>query len=177
METNYYLTMDLPFENNPDIQKDLKIHFLLPGTIFVSKVPCIINTILGSCVAVCIWDKVSKIGGMNHIMLPLWNGNGLASPKYGNIATDVLYEKLLNYGANPSYMSAKIFGGAGILEHNNTSVFNIGERNTEIALEVLKKYKIPVISQNTGGTKGRKIMFFSETGIVRMKYIEKTNFE
>ncbi|HEX2974864.1 MAG TPA: chemotaxis protein CheD, partial [Bacteroidales bacterium] len=57
-------------------------HFLYPSTLFVSREPVIVNTILGSCVAVCLYDTLLKYGGINHYMLPLWNGQGLASPKF-----------------------------------------------------------------------------------------------
>jgi chemotaxis protein CheD len=57
-------------------------HFLYPAALFASSQPYVINTILGSCVAVCLWDPVYKVGGMAHYMLPLWNGEGLASPKW-----------------------------------------------------------------------------------------------
>jgi len=73
-------------------------HFLLPSALYVSKEPCLINTVLGSCVAVCFWDPVLRIGGMNHFMMPLWNGQGLASPRFGNIAVPRLLEAMLQYG-------------------------------------------------------------------------------
>ena len=69
-------------------------HFLYPSTLFASREPFIVNTILGSCVAVCIYDTVLKFGGINHYMLPFWNGQGLASPKFGNIAIHKLLEKI-----------------------------------------------------------------------------------
>ena len=69
--------------------------FIYPGNLEVSVKPIMFTTILGSCVAVCIWDNKLKFGGMNHFMLPLWNGEGLASPKYGNIAIDKLVKKML----------------------------------------------------------------------------------
>ena len=69
-------------------------HFLYPGAIYISPEPTLITTILGSCVAICLYDPILQIGGMNHYMLPLWNGQGLASPRYGNIAIEKLITNL-----------------------------------------------------------------------------------
>src|SRR6056297_2647363 len=95
---------------------ELKTHFLYPSTLFASKTPYLVNTILGSCVAVCMYDPVLKIGGINHYMLPLWNGEGLASPKYGNIAIEKLLEKLKSFGSKKYNIKAKIFGGGEVIE-------------------------------------------------------------
>ncbi len=145
-------------------------HYLYPATLCASQKPLIIHTILGSCVAVCLYDPVLKFGGMNHFMLPLWNGNGLASPKYGNIAIDKLIEKLILFGSMKNSLKAKVFGGSDILSHNK-NIFNIGERNIEIARKLLEDYKITISSSNVGGNKGRKIRFNTFTGEVIMSWI------
>ena len=149
-------------------------HFLYPSALFASKEPYIINTILGSCVGVCLYDPILRIGGINHYMLPLWNGQGLASPKYGNIAINKLIEKMLSLGCSTTNLKAKIFGGANIFE-SNLLQFQIGERNIAIAIDLLKEYRIQIVSSSVGGTIGRKIQFFSESGVVHQKMIEKRN--
>ncbi len=68
-------------------------YYLYPAVLYASNKPYFIKTILGSCIAVCIWDNNLHIGRMCYYMLPYWNGNGLASPKYGNIAIEKLYKK------------------------------------------------------------------------------------
>src|SRR5690554_372550 len=103
-------------------------HFLYPSTLFASREPYVVKTILGSCVAICLWDPVTKIGGINHYMLPTWNGNDLASPKYGNIAIDKLLERMIFLGAKRENLKAKIFGGAELLESGANGTL-IGERN------------------------------------------------
>ena len=75
--------------------KAVKNHFLIEGTILVSVQECNVTTILGSCVAVCLWDPFLKVGGMNHYLLSLWNGKGLPTPRYGNIAIPKLIKKLV----------------------------------------------------------------------------------
>ncbi|MFP4287810.1 MAG: chemotaxis protein CheD [Bacteroidales bacterium] len=152
---------------------ELKTHFLYPSTLFASKTPYLVNTILGSCVAVCMYDPVLKIGGINHYMLPLWNGEGLASPKYGNIAIEKLLEKMIANGSKKSNIIAKVFGGGEVID-TNISQFHIGERNILIAQQVLKELNIRISGQSLGGKNGRKIQFNTGTGAVLQKIIQKS---
>ncbi|MCX8085001.1 MAG: chemotaxis protein CheD [Calditerrivibrio sp.] len=151
-------------------------HFLLPGTIFVSKDQAEITTILGSCVAICLWDPVSRIGGMNHYLLPLWNGEGIPTPKYGNVAIPKLIQKMLEMGANAQSLQAKVFGGAAVLETvgQRSSILNVGQRNIEIAFEELEKNRIKIVSYDVGGELGRKIIMFTDSFEIKLKRINKT---
>jgi chemotaxis protein CheD len=151
---------------------ELKQYFLYPGTLFVTNKPYYITTLLGSCVAVCLFDQRLKIGGMNHFLLPNWDGKGLASPKYGNIAIDQLIEKMERLGSRKRDLISKNFGGANVLG-NNSNVFQIGERNIKIAGDLLEEHGIIMKAASTGGLLGRKIIFNTFTGEVRMKYISK----
>ncbi len=148
-------------------------HFLYPSSLFVSKEPHLVKTILGSCVAVCLWDSKLKIGGINHFMLPNWNGNDLASPKYGNIAIEKLIDKMLFLGSKHEDLQAKLFGGGEMMD-SGTGRTMIGERNIRVARLMLEERKIPVIASSTGGKRGRKIIFFTDTGEVRHKLLDKT---
>ncbi len=150
--------------------------FLYPSALFASNKPHEITTILGSCVAVCLHDPILKIGGINHYMLPYWNGRGLASPKYGNIAIEKLLAKLLAYGSDKTNIMAKVFGGGEVIQSNNNQ-FSIGERNVEVANTMLKEYKIRIYSSSTGGKLGRKIIFNTETGEVMHRFIQNHNNE
>jgi len=151
-------------------QNDL--HFLYPSAIFASKTPYRVSTILGSCVAVCLFDPMLKFGGINHFMLPYWNGQGLASPKFGNIAIEKLIEKMLLMGSDKRNLKAKVFGGGEVIE-TSIKQFVIGERNIKIAFEMLEEFKIPVIAKSIGGKNGRKIEFNTATGEVKHKFIDK----
>jgi len=153
--------------------ENLPIHFLYPAELYVSKVPYQINTILGSCVTVCLYDPILNIGGMNHFMLPYWNGQGLASPKYGNIAIEKLLDKMLSFGCNKNSIKAKIFGGGEVIETQIVQ-FHIGARNIEVARLALEEKKIQIVSSSVGGKLGRKIEFMTSTGEVRQKYVQKT---
>jgi chemotaxis protein CheD len=148
-------------------------YYLFPATLFATKEPYLVSTILGSCVSVCFWDQELGYGGINHYMLPLWNGKELASPKYGNIAIKKLYEKMIDLGCQKKNLQAKIFGGGDILQSTSYQ-FNIGERNIEIAREYLKELNIPVKGMSVGGANGRKILFDSHKGSIIQKYIEKS---
>jgi len=147
-------------------------HFLYPAAMYASKEPCVVTTLLGSCVAVFLYDTKRRIGGVNHYMLPLWNGDGLASPKFGNIAIKMLLEKMIRLGSSPNDIVAKVFGGAAVLQ-TKEQVFFIGERNIKVAYEYLEKEHIKIVAASTGGKKGRKLLFNSFTGEVKQKYIEK----
>jgi chemotaxis protein CheD len=153
-----------------------KSHFLYPSTLFASQEPYIVNTILGSCVSVCLYDPTTQTGGINHYMLPFWNGDGLASPKFGNIAIEKLLEKMLGFGCKKNNIIAKVFGGGEVIETQITQ-FHIGERNISVAQQVLKELKINITGQSLGGKNGRKIQFNTQTGAVLQKIIPKQNFE
>ena len=145
---------------------------MYPAALYASTFPTIISTLLGSCVAVCLYDPVKKVGGMNHYMLPFWNGEGLPSPKFGNVAIKMLIDKMTKQGSKKDNLIAKVFGGAAVLE-TKRQVFFIGERNISIAYELLEKENIEIVAASTGGNKGRKLLFNTFTGEVRQKYIEK----
>lgn len=134
-----------------------------------------VKTILGSCVAICLWDPVAKIGGINHYMLPNWNGNDLASPKYGNIAIEKLIERMVQLGSRRENLQAKIFGGGDLIATDRSAML-IGERNIRVARIMLEEKNIPVVASSTGGRKGRKILFFTDSGEVRHKFIDKRTY-
>jgi chemotaxis protein CheD len=148
------------------------IHFLYPAALFTSKDPYLVTTILGSCVSVCLYDQVHQIGGINHFMLPLWNGQGLASPKYGNIAIEKLLDKMIALGCNKATLQAKVFGGGEVIQ-TNISQFNIGARNIKLAFDMLDELKIPVIGSSVGGKLGRKILFNTNSFEIKQKFIQK----
>ncbi len=140
---------------------------------FASAQPAEVTTILGSCVAVCLWDRYLGIGGINHYMLPTWNGMELASPKYGNIAIERLTEKMLQLGCKKNNLVAKVFGGGEVITVTSSSM-HIGERNIMVAEEMLQEQNIPIIGRSTGGKNGRKIIFNTHTGAVLQCYIKNS---
>ena len=150
--------------------------FIHVGEIFVGIKPTEIVTVLGSCVGVCLYDKVELIGGMNHYLLPLWNGNGLESPKYGNVAIPKLIENMENIGCLRRNMEAKIFGGANIHRANSEGQL-IGQKNVLIAKEILIQWNIPIKAEDTGGNNGRRIMMISDANRIILKYVQNEIME
>ncbi|MEM7549427.1 MAG: chemotaxis protein CheD [Bacteroidota bacterium] len=147
----------------------VKQHFLFPSTMFVSRSSYHIKTVLGSCVALCLFDMEKQFGGMNHYMLPVWNDEGLATPKYGNIANQSLLKKLISMGASKDNLVAKIFGGANQLMKSDT--YEVGSRNIHIAKEFLHHEGIKLMKSDTGGSRGRKIIMDSSNNKILLKYL------
>ncbi len=145
-------------------------HYLLAGAIFVSRDAYWVTTVLGSCVAVCLYDTKNGFGGINHFMLPYWSGQGLASPKYGDIAINRLIEEMLRKGSSKINLIAKLFGGAAVLDYNHTTL-NIGTKNIILAKEILQEYGIRIAGENSGGNTGRKIVYKTGTGEVYHKFL------
>lgn len=154
---------------------NLCTNFIHVGQIHVDRGSTSISTVLGSCVAVCLYDKKLCIGGMNHYLLPFWNGNGLQSLKFGNISIPKLIEGMINKGANLNTMEAKIFGGAAI-NFSASEAMMIGEKNILVAKEILNDYKIKIVAEDLGGNLGRKIQLNVENGKVLLKYTAKSDF-
>ena len=153
-----------------------KHHYLIPCMIFCSNEEYTVTTVLGSCVSVCFFDTVKHIGGINHYMLPFWNGKGLETPKYGNIAISKLYETMIDAGCRHKDLIAKVFGGGKITVHDNKNFqINIGTRNAEVAFAMLKELKIPNVASSIGNNYGRKILFNTQDGGIILKRIKKSS--
>jgi chemotaxis protein CheD len=149
-------------------------HFLHAGQIHVSSGGQPIVIILGSCVAVCIWDSVSGIGGATHYLLPVWDGKGTASSRYGALAIPALLQELLDAGANKYQLRARVYGGGCLFESlrgSGAGQESLGDRNAAIALEFLAKEHIQVISTDIGGDHGQRIVFHTDTGEAAMKHL------
>ncbi|MFA5216301.1 chemotaxis protein CheD [Sulfuricurvum sp.] len=147
--------------------------FIHVGQIHVDSAPSAISTVLGSCVAVCLYDNTLGIGGMNHYLLPFWNGNGLQSPKFGNVSIPKLIESMMAKGSTSRTIEAKIFGGASMNIGASESMM-IGQKNILVAKEILKEYKITIVAEDVGGQNGRKIQFDLERGKVLLKYTSRS---
>ena len=128
----------------------------------------IISTTLGSCVAVCLWDRHNRIGGMNHILLPDSPGLDIRTQSVGAGAMELLINGLLKAGAHKTFLDAKFFGGSAVV----AGLSNIGKRNAEFAANFLASENIPVLSSNVGGSAARRVQFWPESGRVRLKLVE-----
>jgi chemotaxis protein CheD len=151
--------------------------YLHPGQLYVSSEPAQISMILGSCAGVCLYDCRRSMGGAIHYMLPQWDGSGQPSPRYGDIAIEVLFKQFQILGSNPKDLEAKVFGGAcmfQVFRSENDSEDHIGSRNVQMALEILARLGIAVVTRDTGGENGRKLKMQSDTGAVTVSVIRNS---
>lgn len=158
-------------EMSNETDRSRRTLYLHPGRLIVATEACAITTILGSCVAVCLWDPVHQIGGINHFLLPHGGANNPAPARFGNTSTESLIEELSNRCALKTSLQAKVFGGACMLESFQTGTNDLGRKNTEAALSALARFGIPVIAQDTGGRRGRKLIFNTDDGVAWVRKI------
>jgi chemotaxis protein CheD len=137
--------------------------YLQPGHLVVPAVPTAITTILGSCVSVCIWDWRLRLGGMNHFMLPLPSPGNAPSPRFGNTAMEELFKRLELAGSRTPFLRAHVYGGACMFP-GMRSTRHLGIQNAELALEFLKVRGIEIGHVDTGGSRGRKVIFNTDEG-------------
>jgi chemotaxis protein CheD len=145
-------------QNLPDLPR----YFLRPGYIYVPAGPTLISAVLGSCVVVSLWDRKLEYGGMNHFLYPWINDPRRATARYGNIATKALFRLFAKTGSSPDNLEAQILGGA-TQAGNGQAREDIAEENIRIARQIMEQKGIPVVSQDVGGTKGRKVVYNSQT--------------
>ncbi|APD92764.1 chemotaxis protein CheD [Alteromonas mediterranea] len=153
---------------------------LLPGQYFVTTQNKMLVTVLGSCVAACLFDPVSGIGGMNHFMLPSVNKTaeefdkmqGMAA-KYGVHAMELLINDLVKAGASKKRIKAKIFGGGKVVPSFVQN--DVGRFNAEFVTQFLNTERIPILASDLCDTYARKIYFFPSDGNVLMKRIHELN--
>ncbi len=141
---------------------------IVQGDFAVSADPlAVMSTVLGSCVAVCLFDESAKIGGMNHFLLAGDDDTASTDLKYGVNAMELLINKLLRGGADRHRLRAKLFGGARMTRHAR----DIGASNAAFAQSFLDGEGLPCLSQSLGGTQARRVVFTPTTGAARMLQI------
>ncbi len=145
--------------------------YLYPGEFVTLTEACTVTTILGSCVAVCLWDEVRGFAGMTHFILPHEVGNGLSSPRFGNVAIRLVLESLESLGSGRRGLTAKLFGGAAVHGPPPGGASTLGERNVAAARDALARAGIPVVAEDVGGSRGRKIFFETGEGSVWLKLL------
>lgn len=158
--------------------KDKHIVKVLPGGVYCTDAEDeLIATGLGSCVAACIWDSKLHIGGMNHFLLPFdsksqlksWQPEELVSTasRYGSYAMEMLFNAMLERGAQRKSLRLKLFGGAQMMGRNSM----IGEKNIAFVLNYVAQEGMTVISQDLGGLEPRKVLFDPVSGQAWLKRI------
>ncbi|KFE35405.1 chemotaxis protein CheD [Thioclava atlantica] len=130
--------------------------------------PRMISTILGSCVACCLFDPDARVGGMNHFLLPESSGATRAA-RFGVNAMELLINALVKSGAQRDSFQAKLFGGARMI----AGLSDIGQENAQFAEAFLAAEGIPCVGRSLGGTQARRVEFQPETGFARQKFIRE----
>lgn len=132
--------------------------FLLPGYIFFNAEPSLLSTVLGSNVAVSLWDQKKKLGGMANFLYPSTKSSQSATSQYGNVAVQHLINMFLEEGTKQKDIKAQIFGGS---TREAKECMQVARENILVAKKTLMKFRIEVISEDVGGLMGRKVVYNS----------------
>ena len=162
-----------------DKQRDMVVAKILPGEFYMTKENVAIATTLGSCISACIWDERSRIGGMNHFMLPITNkeahqvkwgqrDKAADATRYGNFAMEHLINAILKSGGRRVNLRAKLFGGAKVLHQ----VSDIGQKNIDFALAYLEQEEILIEGSDIGDIYPRKVIFEPCSGRAFVKRLD-----
>ena len=147
----------------------------------ICKPPDAITTLgLGSCVGIVLYDPVTKVSGMAHVMLPdstqIKNNSNIA--KFADTAIDKLIDDMIRSGASKSRLVSKIAGGAQMFSFGSQNdLMRIGERNIAASKQKLSKLGIRILAEETGANYGRTIEFYPETGKLLIKSIGRESKE
>jgi chemotaxis protein CheD len=148
------------------------IERIIVGQVSVSATPRKLSTIVGSCVAACVFDPVMKIGGMNHFLLPQSpHGSLVVDTVFGIHAMDELLSRLLRAGAIKRRLLAKVFGGCNSPANNGVH-WQAGAANCDFVIQALMDLDIPVMAKSLGGNHGRAVCLTTHTGDVLVKPIQ-----
>lgn len=134
------------------------------GDVFATPQPTMIKTVLGSCVAVCLWDPETRVGGMNHFLLPDSVSDATADPaRFGANAMDLLLCEMQKAGADRRRLRAKVFGGARVLAVPEEAD-GVPARNITSALDFLRRHGFPITGEDLGGCRARRVHFHTDSG-------------
>lgn len=145
--------------------------FLTPGELTVQDRPVYIKTIVGSCVAVCLWDPGARVGGVNHYLLARPAGEQVPDTRFGSCAIPTLLDRMARAGALVARLEAAVVGGGNPVESMRES--RIGAENIEIALALLADQGVAVRRRETGGNHGRKLLFSTHDGALIVRRLER----
>lgn len=150
--------------------------FLMPGDWVTVNEPAILKTILGSCVAVALFDPHSNVAGLNHYLLPeVQPGTVIGRPgRYGDRAIEGLLRDMASRGANMQHLQAKIFGGGAVVQAL-VGDFNVGDLNIALARNALKSVGIPIVGEDVGGKRSRYLTFHTDDFTTEVSEIERTS--
>ncbi len=148
---------------------------LLPGEYYVTTQNEAITTVLGSCVSACVRDRVFGVGGMNHFMLPISDGQGWGdadlvstATRYGNYAMEHMINNILTHGGRRKNLEVKIFGGGQII----ASMSSVGLKNINFVREYIAAEGLTLVGEDVGDIYPRKIVYYPKNGRVKLKKLK-----
>ena len=156
-----------PHSAKPPVERRINV---MQGTCHVTGEPdVVLTTVLGSCIAVCLYDPFARVGGMNHFLLsqPTSHDHGSEAQRYGVYAMEVLVNDMLKAGAARSRIKAHVYGGANL----HPGMRSIGSDNAAFAMQFLKEDGIPVMHSHVGGAEARRVDFRAASGQARCKVV------
>lgn len=168
-------TITKPSSGSAIVKGDSVIHSIGIAGLKVVTAPDAVRTVLGSCIGIALFDRVAKVGGLGHVILPD-SGEGTGDPKkFADTAIDILIEELVVAGALRQRIVAKIAGGAAMFGDEHTE--SLGSRNADAVRAKLTECAIRLAAQAVGGSKGRKMCLFPATGVVVVERIGEAKEE
>lgn len=168
-----------------NLKKNLeKIHLNI-GEVYITQMPRVIWTILGSCISVVFYNQRLQTGGICHAQLPekrrqyescmktcpvKCSGRSSDSERFKFVTCSVHYmlEQFHSYGIQDREIEVKLFGGANVFQTKDTTN-TVGSQNIEMAMQFIQQYHLNLVSKHIGGKSGITIYFHSHTGKVFLK--------
>lgn len=154
----------VPHLTPPPVSCEVGEETLWAGDILVSNERIRMTTVLGSCVSVCLFDRLRGFGGMNHFLLPSPGEGG----RHGDWSIRELYQRMLNLSSHPRNLQAKVFGGGSPLALANDAAA-VGVLNARVAFGTLDKLGVSIVGESVGGNAGMRIYFENWSGLVLVR--------
>lgn len=140
---------------------------VMTADLAIGKYPDVIKTTgIGSCVAICLYDATTKIGGLAHVMLPYHHEHDTNKLRYADFAIETMVAELKKKGVSTVNLVAKIYGGANMFPSLWSGKDSVGTTNIEASRKILGLNKIRIIEEDVGGSSGRSLEFELEHGKV-----------
>ncbi len=153
--------------------KRVSIHI---GEFYASREPMVVETLLGSCVAACLYDPLNRVGGMNHFLLPRKCQDDPALARYGEYAMEMLIDRIVELGGKRFNLRAKVFGAASVLKMAETR-HSVPRANERFVREFLTTHDIPLLGERMGGEHPIKVRMSTDTGKALVRAIPRTQLD
>jgi len=144
--------------------------FLKPGDFYITAQPAVLETLVGSCVSVCLYNFKNGFAAMNHFLRDQPIGDNIVDiGEFGSTSTEHIVNKLMAIDNVPSHYRAMVFGGAAVVKTTSLDS-DIGRKNVDVAMKVLAAARIRIVRKEVLGKRGRRVKFYTETGTVECRF-------